>query len=164
VRVLFCHGLEGSPLGTKVRTMRAAGVDVLAPDFQGQVLAQRWTTLNTVLQGIPANTPLLLAGSSYGGALAAWAAMHHPGRFSGLLLLAPALHHAEPPVPSPDAYRPVPLPTIIIHGIHDDIVPIEASERYAALAAHVHLRRTDDGHRLANSLDTMLVAIRELSA
>ena len=163
MRVLFCHGLEGTPNGTKVRAMQAAGIDVLAPDFQGQVIAQRLDTLRAVLDTIPETEPLLLAGSSYGGAVAAWTAVQQPERFAGLLLLAPALHYAEPPVPSPEAYVPVPIPTIVIHGTDDTVVPIEASEAYAARAAHVQLRRVADGHRLVNSLDALVAAIRELT-
>ena len=164
MRVLFCHGLEGTPHGTKVRAMRAAGIDVLAPDFQGQPLAARINTLNTVLEGIDDTEPLVLAGSSYGGAVAAWSAVQHPERFVGLLLLAPALHYSEPPVPDPTAYVPIDRPTIVIHGEGDTIVPISASEDYAARAPHVDLRRVDDGHRLVDSLDAIIAAARELSA
>ena len=41
MRLLFCHGLEGTPHGRKVQALRAAGIDVLAPDFQGMPLRQR---------------------------------------------------------------------------------------------------------------------------
>lgn len=163
--VLFCHGLEGSPEGTKVRAMRAAGISVDAPDFRGKVLGERIAQLAARLDALDPARPLLLAGSSYGGAVAAWTAMQRPGRFHGLLLLAPALHHAEPPVPSHAAYRPVPIPTIILHGTRDTVVPLSASEAYAARApAGVDLRRVDDDHRLAASLPLIVAAIAELQS
>ena len=162
MRVLFCHGLEGTPHGTKVRAMRTAGLDVLAPDFQGQVLAERIQTLGAVLAELPADAKMILAGSSYGGAVAAWTAMHHTDRFAGLLLLAPALHYAEQPVASAVDYIPVDLPTIIIHGEQDSVVPISASEDYAGRSTHVQLRRVEDGHRLVESLPEIISAVREL--
>ena len=160
MRVVFCHGLEGSPHGTKVQAMRAAGIDVLAPDFQGQVLAERLQTLQGVLAGLDPAEPVLLAGSSYGGAVAAWTAMHSSHPFAGLLLLAPAIHYAEPPIPDPDAYAPVDLHTVIIHGTGDTIVPLSASAAYAARSERVTLISVDDGHRLVGSLDRIIQTIQ----
>lgn len=160
MQVVFCHGLEGSPNGTKVRAMKESGIDVLAPDFQGQVLAERVETLRAVLATLDPTRPILLAGSSYGGAVAAWTAMHTTHPLVGLLLLAPALHYAEPPVPDADAYEPVPVPTVIIHGTDDTIVPLSASEAYAAKGAHVVLHAVADGHRLVGSLDRIVETIQ----
>ena len=160
MQVVFCHGLEGSPNGTKVRAMKDAGIDVLAPDFQGQMLAERVQTLRAVLADLDPEQPILLAGSSYGGAVAAWTAMHTRHPLAGLLLLAPALHYAEPPVPDADAYAPVSVPTVIIHGTEDTIVPLSASETYAAKAAHVVVHAVNDGHRLVGSLDRIVQTIQ----
>ena len=81
--VLFCHGLESSPHGRKVQALRAAGLEVIAPDFQGQNLAARVATLLPVLREQP---DALVVGSSYGGITALCAAKelagvvvnHHP--------------------------------------------------------------------------------------
>lgn len=144
--------------------MRAAGIDVLAPDFQGMPLARRVEHLAKVLATL-ADEPLVLAGSSYGGALAAWTVMQHPGRFHGLMLLAPAVGYAEPPVPDPTAYVPPQgIPVIVIHGESDDVVPISASVDYAARGTGVDLRRVDDGHRLVGSLDVIVAAAHQLLA
>ena len=35
--IIFAHGLEGSPNGSKIRALRNAGFDVVAPDFQKMV-------------------------------------------------------------------------------------------------------------------------------
>jgi len=162
MRLLFCHGLEGTPTGRKVRALRDAGIDVLAPDFQGMNLAQRVDTLAALLAKLP-DTPIVLAGSSYGGALAAWTVMQQPERFSGLLLLAPAVSYAEAPVPSSSAYIPPDnMPVIVIHGKGDTVVPASASIDYAARGAHVDLRLVDDGHRLGGSLPDIVAAAQEL--
>ena len=39
--IIFAHGMEGSPNGSKIRSLREAGFEVLAPDFQGMALADR---------------------------------------------------------------------------------------------------------------------------
>jgi hypothetical protein len=41
MRLLFLHGLESNPQGSKVRGLRAQGFDVVAPDFRMGLLALR---------------------------------------------------------------------------------------------------------------------------
>jgi pimeloyl-ACP methyl ester carboxylesterase len=45
------------------------------------------------------------------------------------------------------------VPTLVIHGVHDDVVPVEGSRRWAAGKHHVRLVEVDDGHELVASLD-----------
>ncbi len=45
------------------------------------------------------------------------------------------------------------VPTLIVHGTHDDTVPVERSRTFAAGKRHVHLIEVDDGHELTASLD-----------
>ena len=39
--IIFAHGLEGSPNGSKIQTLRNSGIEVIAPDFQGLPLIER---------------------------------------------------------------------------------------------------------------------------
>jgi pimeloyl-ACP methyl ester carboxylesterase len=161
--ILWAHGLEGSPTGLKVRALRAAGLSVEAPDGRGLPLAPRVALLDAAAARLCAEGPLLLAGSSYGGLAAAWLAATHPERFVGLLLLAPALHHNEPPlspawVPRP----PAGMPVWVVHGLQDDIVPIAASRAYVAGAAAAGLVEVQDGHGLSGSLAKIVALAREL--
>jgi len=48
------------------------------------------------------------------------------------------------------------VPTLIIHGTRDDIVPVEGSRRWATGKQHVHLVEVDDGHELVASLDLIV--------
>jgi pimeloyl-ACP methyl ester carboxylesterase len=48
------------------------------------------------------------------------------------------------------------VPTLIIHGIHDDVVPIDHSRRFAAGKRHVRLVEVDDGHELVTSIPRLL--------
>lgn len=160
--LIFAHGLEGSPQGAKVTALRAAGFEVVAPDCQGRILAERIALVDEAVRS--AVGPVLLAGSSYGGLAAAWLAMQEPRRFSGLLLCAPALGHAEKPVLRPAGLvSPPGLPVRIVHGRMDRVVPIEGSRAYRARSGpHVELVEVDDDHRLAASLDAIVAAARTL--
>ena len=46
----------------------------------------------------------------------------------------------------------VTVPTLILHGVHDDVVPIATSREFAARAPHVQLIELPDGHDLIASL------------
>ena len=151
--IIFAHGLEGSPNGSKIRALRGAGFDVIAPDFQGMVLAERVDLLQQVCQEHRESKPVL-AGSSYGGLTASIVAMRMPDAFRGLLLCAPALHLDEPPVNEETILvAPKGMKTIIIHGIDDDVVPISCSVAYAERSGNdiVAFHQVNDGHRLAGS-------------
>lgn len=50
----------------------------------------------------------------------------------------------------------VAVPTLILHGLHDDVVPIAASRAFAAGRPHVRLIELDDGHELIASLPRLL--------
>lgn len=160
--VVFCHGLEGSPQGRKARALRAAGLDVVAPDFTGQDLAARVATLLPVLAAHPG---CALVGSSYGGLTALCAAIIHTragGRVHGLVLCAPALMRAEPPADHLDLAPP--CPTHILHGRHDALIPADLVQAYAAAHPQVRLDLLDDDHVLTASLDRIVRAVAELES
>jgi uncharacterized protein len=53
-------------------------------------------------------------------------------------------------------YPDVRVPTLIVHGVHDDAVPIEISRTFAQGKRHVRLVELDDGHDLIASLPRLL--------
>ncbi|MGB0781253.1 MAG: alpha/beta hydrolase [Candidatus Poseidoniaceae archaeon] len=163
--IIFAHGLEGSPNGSKIRALRNAGFDVVAPDFQGMNLAERVDLLEEICMEYTSQQPVL-AGSSYGGLTAAIIAMKMPDAFRGLLLCAPALHLVEPPVDENTVLvAPNGLKTVIIHGLEDDIVPITCSIDYASRSGNdvVAFHQVNDGHRLAESHEEIIGAAQLLS-
>ena len=163
--IIFAHGLEGSPNGSKIRALRNAGFDVVAPDFQGMNLAERVDLLEEICLEYASQQPVL-AGSSYGGLTAAIIAMRMPDIFRGLLLCAPALHLVEPPVDENTVLvAPNGLKTVIIHGLEDDIVPISCSIEYASRSSNeiVAFHQVNDGHRLAESHQEIIDAAQLLS-
>ena len=48
------------------------------------------------------------------------------------------------------------VPTLILHGTADDVVPVDHSRRFAAGRPHVRLIELADGHELVASLPTLL--------
>jgi uncharacterized protein len=53
-------------------------------------------------------------------------------------------------------YPDVRVPTLILHGINDDVVPIERSRTFATGKPWVRLVELDDGHELVASIPTLL--------
>jgi pimeloyl-ACP methyl ester carboxylesterase len=56
------------------------------------------------------------------------------------------------------------VPTLILHGCGDEVVPIELSRRFAAGQRHVRLIELDDGHQLAASLPAIASAADQFLA
>src|SRR5215469_15188908 len=52
-------------------------------------------------------------------------------------------------------YPDVRQPCLIFHGVHDDVVPVQYSEQFAASRPNVELHAVDSGHELLNVLDAM---------
>tara|TARA_R110002096_G_scaffold97263_2_gene216672 strand:- start:509 stop:1006 length:498 start_codon:yes stop_codon:yes gene_type:complete len=148
--VIFSHGQESGPWGTKIRSMaekvRNLGCKADSVDYQGIAdPTARVGKLRQVCADI--DDPLILVGSSMGGHVAT-AAAESLGAV-GLFVLAPAyfMEGFEDLTPAPPS-----MPICIVHGWHDDIVPVENSIRFArACSATLHL--VDGDHRLTQNID-----------
>jgi predicted alpha/beta hydrolase family esterase len=160
--ILFAHGLESGPIGRKSQALIDAGYEVIAPDCRGQDLAQRVQRLVEALEG--AERPPLLVGSSFGGIAGLVAALIAAERgvvVPGIVLCAPAL--MLPPPEGTVQRLGCPATTIVVHGIRDEIIPIEVSRRFAREHG-AELREVDDDHGLGHAgLAVILAAVRELS-
>ena len=148
--VIFSHGQESGPWGTKICAMaelaRELGCSADSIDYQGIAdPTQRVEKCVRECAGI--DDQVVLVGSSMGGHVAT-AAAGQVGAV-GLFVLAPAYFMAgyEDLTPEPPA-----IPITIVHGWHDDIVPVENSIRYArSCSATLHL--VDGDHRLTANID-----------
>jgi pimeloyl-ACP methyl ester carboxylesterase len=56
------------------------------------------------------------------------------------------------------------VPTLILHGRKDDVVPVELSRKFAHGRRHVRLVEVDDGHELLAALPEVLAAIERFLA
>jgi pimeloyl-ACP methyl ester carboxylesterase len=165
--ILFAHGLESGPIGRKSQALVDAGYEVLAPDCRGLDLAARVERLVEALVTTKASggaPPPLLVGSSFGGIaglVAALVAAERGATVRGLVLCAPALM-LPPPPGTVERLGPPPARTILVHGIRDEIIPIDVSRRFAAEHG-AELREVDDDHGLGHAgLPVILAAVREL--
>jgi len=147
--VLFSHGQESGPWGTKITALaqdaKDAGLAVDSIDYRGMAdPAERAKKLIARMRNF--SEEILLVGSSMGGYVAVAAAQQQPA--AGLFLMAPALA-----VPGwPKLGETVSAPAFIVHGWQDDIVPIEWSIDFAR-ANHARLHLLNAGHSLTEALD-----------
>jgi pimeloyl-ACP methyl ester carboxylesterase len=160
---IISHGLQSSPSATKATALsdvaEALGWQCLRPDYRdldespahapfGDVAA-RIARLESQARALAARhpgLPLVLAGSSMGAFVSARVSLAVPVR--GLFLMAPPTSMQGVPVPL-DAAR---VPTWILHGWQDDLIPVDEVVRWAR-ARGDRLLLVDDGHRLATHVD-----------
>ncbi|WP_446831007.1 alpha/beta hydrolase [Candidatus Foliamicus sp.] len=154
--VLFSHGQESGPWGTKITALaedaRDAGLVVDSIDYRG--MADPVERANKLIARMrECSGEILLVGSSMGGYVAVAAAQQAPA--AGLFLMAPALA-----VPDwPPLAETVSAPTVLVHGWADDIVPLEWSVDFArANKAQLHLLQA--GHGLTEALDRIRALFR----
>ena len=148
--VVFSHGQESGPWGTKIRAMaelaKGLSCKVMSIDYQGIAdPAERVEKLKREAGAI--DDRLILVGSSMGGHVATAAADELDA--AGLFVLAPAYF-----MPGFESMTPEPpgMPMLIVHGWHDDVVPVDNSIRFArSCAATLYL--VDGDHRLTANID-----------
>ncbi len=139
---VFIHGLDSSSRGTKGTFFRGRYPEMLMEDFSGPLEA-RMAHLTDSLAG---KGDLILVGSSYGGLMAALFACRNQTRVRRLILLAPALGHADF---SPWYTTPLQMPVILYHGRRDTVVPPEPTRRVAErLFRNLETHLVDDDHDL----------------
>jgi pimeloyl-ACP methyl ester carboxylesterase len=148
--VIFCHGRESGPWGTKIRRLaRVAeqfGCRAISPDDRDtQDPDERARRLVGLVKNF--SGPLILVGSSMGGYVVAVASTQLQP--VGLFLMAPAVGLTGYAVAAP-ALQASSL--AIVHGWDDDIVPLANVQQYAREhRARLHI--LPDGHILHNELD-----------
>jgi predicted alpha/beta-hydrolase family hydrolase len=153
--VILSHGLDSTPDATKVsalaRVAESLGWTTERPDYSdidarrdiGEVSA-RLERLVDRAQAAP--KPLVLAGSSMGAFISALATLEI--ECVGLFLMAPPVQLDGYPQ-SLDAEL---LPTTVIHGWDDELIPAGDVVRWAQVR-NDRLILVDDSHRLANHVD-----------
>lgn len=167
---ILSHGFESGPDATKVTALADAaerlGWTHERPDYTdldakrevskfGDVLA-RLERLQQIAHDASTRGPVVLAGSSLGAWISARVSLEVPVR--GLFLMAPPIHMG--PAPTLDAAA---VPTSIIHGWHDDLIPAAQVVEWAA-ARSARLLLVDDSHRLSDHVQASAEAFAALLA
>jgi len=142
-RPIYLHGLESTSNSGKASLFREWFPGMLAPDFTGP-FDERMRQLRPIISEM---TNWTIIGSSFGGLMGAVFTCEHPTQIRKLVLLAPALM-LDPFASRPDP-QPVSVPTIIIHGTLDTVVPLEpvraiAQKIFTDITYHI----VEDDHRL----------------
>jgi hypothetical protein len=157
-RVLFVHGSESGPQGTKARLL-AEHFETLTPamdtrDFEACVAQQA--------EAVRRFQPDVVVGSSFGGGVVLALLQRSLWRGPTLLLAQAALQQRLRPE-LPGGAR-----LWLVHGTRDDVVPIGDSRRLArsGSADLVRLIEVDDDHRLSGLVQSgrLVELVRELDA
>ena len=156
--VIFSHGQESGPWGTKIRAMaelvRGMGCEADSIDYQG-IADPSERVDKLIAEARDIDDELILVGSSMGGHVAT-AAANKLGA-AGLFVLAPAYFMRGYEELTPAAPG---MPICIVHGWNDDIVPVDNSIRFARQCqATLHL--VDGDHRLTENIDQINYYLKE---
>lgn len=120
IRIMYLHGLEGSPQGDKVQYL-SKYFSVFAPKL---IPKNPFYCIRLAISAIQEFHPHVVIGSSYGGALLTW--LIQQGEWNGpSVLLAPALGIGLPY----SVWLPKDAPAIVVQGTEDEIVPMAHSQR-----------------------------------
>jgi predicted esterase len=153
-RLLFFHGLESGPYGSKYNVLRKIDPGVMSPSFEGIVnVEDRVAIAESFTRGMK---DLVVVGSSFGGLVAALLYDRYPERFQTYILLVPAFHFEEA-----QAISSMPEDAVVIHAEDDDIVPLEAVKNVCDRFT-IPVEVVKDGHRLSGSLDLIEKRVREV--
>lgn len=155
-KIIYLHGSDSSSKSGKARQFAELFLGMKTPDFTGS-FEERMSQLYKVLGKEKSWT---IIGSSYGGLMAAVFASEKPNQVRKLVLLAPAILQNEsgiymdPVIGEPlqgnrKNLRIISIPTVIVHGSQDDVVPLEPVRKTAeVLFTDVEFIVVEDGHRL----------------
>ena len=171
--IVYLHGLESSPTGHKGRYLHshfeANCVDLdtskaIASRNAALDAGRRWqfddpeleeavkTPMNRAAAAITSETKLII-GSSFGGAVLM--NLMASGQWGGpALFICPAIAKLTP-------HRQLlkGVPTIILHGRRDELIPISESRKLAKTGGlQTMLWEVDDGHRMSQIVDTGILA------
>jgi pimeloyl-ACP methyl ester carboxylesterase len=146
LKVLFVHGLEGSPQGRKARLFDRH-FDARTPymDTRDYAACVRLQT-----EALAEFRPDLLVGSSFGGAVVV-TLLQRSAWTGPTLLLAPAALRL-----GPTSRLAENVPVTIVHGRGDSVIDIEDSRKLARTGSPgwVRLFEVDDAHDLGGLVES----------
>jgi len=149
-KMIFLHGMLSSSLAYKASVIRKTIPELIVPDFTGP-LEERMESLYPIFGDEKGWT---IIGSSLGGLMGAIFTCDHPDQVKKLVLLAPAL--MLPQFASYLDSEPVSVPTTIIHGTQDRIVPLETVRAIALkIFSNLSYEIVDDDHSLHKTADRL---------
>jgi len=120
-KILFLHGLDSKPGGTKVRHLEAEGYTVLNPWLPANNFGK---SLRTAQDVFDREHPDIVVGSSRGGALA----LAMDTRDTAVVLIAPAWTKRKMLRVSDGTQYSAPQRSCVLHSMNDNIIDYEDSK------------------------------------
>lgn len=149
-KIIYLHGLESTSQSGKARQFAQKFPGMVTPDFTGS-FEERMEQLYPIMSDKKEWT---IIGSSFGGLMGTVFTCEHPTQVRKLILLAPALLRDQ--FASYLNLQPVSVPTVIIHGTEDDVVPPKPVREVAErLFTYLEYISVDDGHRLHKAFEAL---------
>ncbi len=150
IKLIFLHGYESSGSGFKGTFFKRIFPYILTPTFSGDLQA-RMEQLHPI---IDEKGPWTIIGSSFGGLMATQYASSNPSNVKNLILLAPAL--IPPFYPIDLKLNPIEIPTLIIHGKNDSVIPVATIQDISPkLFQTFEFRVVDDDHMLHQTVSDL---------
>ena len=143
MKILFLHGLESGPNGSKVKHLTEKGYDVYAPKLPKESFHDSVRIAQDMFDEVE---PDCVVGSSRGGAIA----MAIDSRQAKLILIAPAWKKYNVPAQLSSG-------ATILHSADDDVIPLGES---CVLAAQLYI--CGSSHRMSDksALDTLCSVLK----
>ena len=147
-KVLYLHGKEGTCQGTKVRYLRSLNkYEVCCEGYDTGIGGQPWQDfipgcIEKSRQMIQKFQPDLIVASSFGGGVLLHLIQEGSWKGNSVILAGAGVRYGL------SAQLPEEVPTILIHGIQDDIIPLEDSIALAGSSPKAQLIALKDDHRL----------------
>ncbi len=147
-KVLFLHGLESKPGGTKSIALKEAGYEVLNPALPKEPFD---IAVKIAQDVINYEKPNVIVGSSRGGAVA----MAVDSKGAELVLIAPAWKKYG-------VSKNI-KPSFVLHSETDDIVPFEDTQELFRSNHGLCVISCDDDHRMKKeeTLKTIVNCVKE---
>ena len=149
-KILFLHGLESRPGGTKPQYLKKHGFSVLNPSLPKSSFEE---SVKIAQRAVDEEEPDVIVGSSRGGAVA----LCLEPRGAKLVLIAPAWKRFD----KTQHVVSVNSDCVVLHSENDDIVNIEDSVQLTE-ATSATLIRVGTDHRMSDpdALEGMLDAVK----
>ena len=148
-KIIYLHGLESTSQSGKARQFAQLFPGMITPDFTGS-FEERMEQLLPILGD---KKDWIIIGSSYGGAMGGVFTCKHPDQVRKLILLAPALMLPEF---TSEQFSKIDVPTVLIHGMQDDVVLPEPVRIIAQnVFTNLEYIPVEDGHRLHKAFEEL---------
>ena len=142
MKILFLHGKESKPGGTKAKHLESCGHVVINPYLPSDNFAESTHIAQTAFEN---EDPDVVVGSSRGGAVA----LAMDTKDADVVLIAPAWNHRdELDIPKSVKYTS-PSTTRILHCREDEVVRYEDSE-YLAEVLGTEITECGENHRMSD--------------